>query len=139
MPYISFKPLIFLLPSWLLLSCSKMQEGIPAPPAITMATAGAALQNNMQRTGINLSFSSISQVQTLQADGHSYSLIRYTDESGNGKVVVIETYYDSEGNEVQRIYRCESSFCDCMIEMTANPDGTINLRCTCYPCTMFIS
>ncbi|HSC54255.1 MAG TPA: hypothetical protein VLC98_11555 [Phnomibacter sp.] len=138
MPYYSFRKLLVLPISCLLFSCTKMQETMPGPPALTMNTAAAALQSNMQRTGTNLHVSTIQQVQAYEANGHTYSLISYTNESGITKNMVIESYYNSEGELVETSYRCESSSCDCQIQVYENTSGGYSLRCTCTPCTMFI-
>jgi hypothetical protein len=77
-------------------------------------------------------------VHNYSTGDRSISLVTYTNEEGHQQTVAYVTRPDGQGGLITDTVTCESSSCNCAIEIYEKPDGNLDLRCSCTPCTMVV-
>lgn len=117
-------------------ACSKMPLHPTAAPIITQEEVIHILAAKAPQQ--NLLPQNIQQLQSYQYNNQTYTHITYTNEQQATATLVIESYYNTEGQLVYTSYRCDSNFCACQIIIELSELGEPSIRCSCTPCTMTI-
>jgi len=124
-----------------LTACSKIPLNpvtSPPPPVANTAAAAERIRSlHPQAAGADSGYTVLS-VQNYQDGERSISLVTYSDQEGNVLTVAYVTRPDGKGGFLTEVITCESSSCNCAIEIYEKPDGQPDLRCSCTPCTMTV-
>jgi hypothetical protein len=119
------------------IACTKIPLPHPTPPLIQ--TPGEVIHILEAKTPQqNLLPQNIQQLQSYQYNNNTYTHITYTNEQQAIATMVIESYYNTEGQLTYTSYRCDSNFCACQIIIELSELGEPAIRCSCTPCTMTI-
>lgn len=105
----------------------------PSAPLLTMADVQAHLR---QQPGWQHS-----RLQQLQAHGAGTQpvwLAQYTDSAGHSQQLALQQQPQPDGSWRLNTITCESTQCNCGVELYQQPNGELDVRCSCTPCTMII-